>query len=183
MDDTSTAHLFYLDYVFVKFQIPYVLFLHKLPTPLHSMENDTTLFRLADITTTPKNQLDVLETMAESLLGVDDVTKVRLLRSVQVREMSASTYMKNGLALPHARMEDIDHISVTAAYFPQGIDWPSADQKATFVVLLAIPHTHVQTYLVFLKKLMSWYRDIPLDKQAEILSDQNELEKHFKGML
>lgn len=110
-----------------------------------------------DSTSPPGDQLKTIEMLVNALDSVDAVNKVRLLRSVQVREMSSSTYIGHGLAIPHARMEEIDDLSISIGYFPDGIDWPDAESKAELVVLLAVPHTYVQAYLVFMKKFMAWY--------------------------
>lgn len=116
------------------------------------------------------NQLSVIEELVNGMEGISELARTRLLRSVQVREMSSSTYIGHGLAIPHARMEDIDELSIVVGYSRGGVDWPDGDSRARLIILLAIPHSYVQAYLMFMKKFVSWYSKI----------DDTELERHWR---
>lgn len=131
----------------------------------------------------PPGQLTTMQMLVEAMLGVDEMTKVQLLRSVQIREMSASTYIGNGLAIPHARMEEIDKLSISVGYFPQGVPWPTEEDKAELVVLLAVPHTYVQAYLLFMKKFVTWYSKIDNVQRKERWTQPGLLEEDISELL
>lgn len=106
------------------------------------------------------SQMTTIDMLVNSMGDIDELTKVKVLRSVQIREMSASTYIGQGLAIPHARMEEISRMSVTVGYFSKGVEWPDSENRAKLVVLLAVPHSYVQAYLVFMKKFVQWYNSM-----------------------
>lgn len=133
--------------------------------------------------TPPADQLATIEMLVNSLDSVDAVNKVRLLRSVQVREMSSSTYIGHGLAIPHARMEEIDELSICVGYFPEGINWPDEESKAYLVVLLAVPHTYVQAYLVFMKKFMTWYSQMDAAELKQRWARSGQLKEDIGTLL
>lgn len=146
-------------------------------------DNNSPLFCITELYTSPLNQLTVLESLVDSLEGVDETTKVKILRSVQIREMSSSTYMNYGLAMPHARMENIERLSIAITYLDEPVDWPDEKRQARMVILLAIPHSYVEAYLIFMKKFIAWFKSIPDDKKEELLSNQDFLEAEVQKII
>lgn len=127
--------------------------------------------------------MNTIDSLVQSLASIDALTKIKLLRSVQIREMSSSTYLGDGLAIPHARMEDIDKLSIAATYCPEGVNWPNNDCKAELIVLLAVPHTYVQAYLIFMKKFATWYSAINETERATRWATPALLEADLQAML
>ncbi|HKY48849.1 MAG TPA: HPr family phosphocarrier protein [Acidimicrobiia bacterium] len=68
------------------------------------------------------------------------------VEAMQAREQTVSTYLGNGVALPHGTFESKDEINGTAiivAQFPDGIDW--GGERAHLVIgLAAVGDEHVQ---------------------------------------
>ena len=129
------------------------------------------------------DQMGIIDCLVHSLKGIDAATKVKLLRSVQIREMSSSTYLGDGLAIPHARMEDIEKLEIAVTYSQEGINWPSSEDKAHLIVLFAVPHTYVQAYLIFMKKFVTWYSGLTEETRAQRWAQQELLEEDLKKML
>lgn len=129
------------------------------------------------------SQMTTIDMLVNSMGDIDEITKVKLLRSVQIREMSASTYIGLGLAIPHARMEEINSMSIAVGYFSQGVDWPDKDNKAKLVVLLAVPHSYVQAYLLFMKKFVRWYESMDEASREARWSQPGVLEADLESLL
>lgn len=131
----------------------------------------------------PPSQMTAIDMLVNSIGDVDDMTKVKILRSVQIREMSSSTYIGNGLAIPHARMEEIEEMSIAVAYFADGVAWPDEENKAELVVLLAVPHSYVQAYLLFLKKFVNWYKKMDREARKARWTQPGQLEDDLSALL
>lgn len=67
------------------------------------------------------------------------------------REAEENTYIGRGLAVPHARVEGIEHARVCLAACPEGLNW--GGQTATLVALLIVPADHPELHLRLLSIL------------------------------
>ena len=67
------------------------------------------------------------------------------------RERKMSTGMQFGVAIPHAKLPDLEELVVAVAVSPKGVEFDALDQKKThiFVVTLS-PVTEVGTHVRFL---------------------------------
>ena len=74
--------------------------------------------------------------------------------SVLKREMSASTALPDGIALPHGRTDCVTDIVCMLGIHPQGIDFGSPDNQPTHIfVLLLVPATVACNHIHFLANL------------------------------
>ncbi len=109
-------------------------------------------------------QLEGVEEQSESLehmLGklADDLQPEKLSElkeAVYSREDTASTYLEDGLAVPHGRVNGLDKEYIVVGISRKGIDWPSDDQKAHLVVLIGVDKSKVSLYLSMLQKIIKW---------------------------
>ncbi len=70
------------------------------------------------------------------------------------REMASSTVLAPGLALPHARVEDLDQVLVAVGFSPQGIPFSSdARGEVSVVILILTPKSNPGLYLQVLAAL------------------------------
>ncbi|HLU49298.1 MAG TPA: PTS sugar transporter subunit IIA, partial [Planctomycetota bacterium] len=94
---------------------------------------------------------DLLRSLAEVVLpGASPETNERVFRSILEREAAVNTYVGNGVAIPHARVDFVDRFAIAIARnpagFPYGID---TDQPVVLVVLVVAneklhsEHVHV----------------------------------------
>lgn len=97
------------------------------------------------------------------------------------REEASSTYLDNGLAVPHGRMAELKEIVISVGVAPSGIDWPNGTKKAKLIIMLGVPATMITGYLVIMQKLLKWHKNTHLihpDGSIDRLEDlQQELEK------
>ena len=76
------------------------------------------------------------------------------VRAVLNREMSASTALPDGIALPHGRIECVRDIICMLGVHPAGIAFGAPDNQPTHVfVLLLVPATVACNHIHFLAKL------------------------------
>lgn len=76
------------------------------------------------------------------------------IKAVMNREMSASTAMPDGIALPHGRTDCVDDIVCMIGIHPKGVDFGAPDNQSThIVVLLLVPNAVGCNYIHFLANL------------------------------
>jgi mannitol/fructose-specific phosphotransferase system IIA component (Ntr-type) len=76
------------------------------------------------------------------------------VKAVLNRELSASTALPDGIALPHGRTDCVDDIVCMLGIHPAGIDFGASDNRLTHVfVLLLVPASAACNHIHFLAKL------------------------------
>ena len=89
-----------------------------------------------------------------------------ILRDVLERERIMSTGMNHGIALPHARTDGVEHLSVVFGTKKEGVDFGSIDEeKSRLFVLIVSPRKDPEPYTRLLADI------------AAILSDANTREE------
>ncbi len=76
------------------------------------------------------------------------------IRAVLKREMSASTAMPDGIALPHGRTDCVTDIVCMIGIHSEGVDFGAPDSKPTHIfILLLVPATVGCNHIHFLANL------------------------------
>jgi mannitol/fructose-specific phosphotransferase system IIA component (Ntr-type) len=104
---------------------------------------------------------DLINQMVDCLIGggqLEPHFEAAALKNLKAREESVSTGMEQGIAVPHAAMDDLEHLVAAMALLPEGLDFQSLDgNPAQIVVLLLVPKTqklqHVQTLTEIARRL------------------------------
>jgi PTS system fructose-specific IIC component len=107
--------------------------------------------------------------LADSLAhspGVKDCP--RLLTDALAREAILSTYVGDGVALPHARTEAVTARVVAVARSTAGVPFGPKGELAHLIVLVGCPRDDVSAYLAFSRQLLRRLRE-PLVR-AELLA-------------
>ena len=92
---------------------------------------------------------------------ISDDTLQNLVEAVYLREDTSSTYVGNGLAVPHGRVENFGAARVAFGVSRIGVDWPSDDCKANVVALIGVDKKDVSKYLSILQKISKWKKQNP----------------------
>ena len=79
-----------------------------------------------------------------------------MMEAVYLREDISSTYVGNGLAVPHGRVDDLGGTYIVFGVSKGGVDWPSEESKANIVALIGIDKSEVSKYLSILQKISRW---------------------------
>jgi len=94
-----------------------------------------------------------LRTLCDLLQGPAGVDTDILLKGVQDREKSMSTYLDQGLAVPHAVDLDIQKHTIALGIYPAGIPWDGDNNRAYFVFMSAVAKNAQREYLAYLARL------------------------------
>jgi len=81
------------------------------------------------------------------------------LAQVLAREEAGSALAENGVALPHARTELVDQITLAIGRSHAGIPWNDQGKRARLIFLLAVPQRLVNNDLVLIGTLARVTRD------------------------
>ncbi|MBN1621600.1 MAG: PTS sugar transporter subunit IIA [Endomicrobiales bacterium] len=82
------------------------------------------------------------------------INYTQFIKDVHNREKLATTGIGHGVAMPHARTNEANMITIAIGISKQGVDFASVDgKKAHVVFLIAIPTSEVNSYLALLAKL------------------------------
>ena len=91
----------------------------------------------------------------KKLKGIDAA-----LDQLVAREVTESTGLGRGLALPHARVSGIKTLACAVGRVPAGLDFAAVDGKPVYLVFLIIyPPTQQTTYLNFVAQLVKLLRE------------------------
>jgi len=122
----------------------------------------------ADLTSNDKSNVivELAQKIASQLpnLTADDITKV-----LMNREQLGSTGIEDGIAIPHAKVPNLEKLVVACGRSRQGISFDALDQKPThlFFVLLAPEHSAAM-HLKILARLSRLLKD--KDFRAHIMA-------------
>lgn len=109
-------------------------------------------------------QRGVVPPEANTELGVADEDQI--VRVLEERERLGSTGIKDGLAIPHGKLERLDQIVACLGLAPQGIDFGALDGQPSriFIVLLA-PESAGGLHLKALARISRVFSDSSLHKR------------------
>ena len=126
-----------------------------------------------------RNQLirQMLSHLAD-LHGFMDVDA--LYNSVIERENVNDTVVSNGLAIPHARIDDLQKPYVAVATSERGIPFAKDKPSAHLILLVLIPRDQPGLYLQILRALATILRDKNASRSASQLKDASEVMRFFE---
>lgn len=102
--------------------------------------------------------LDKLISLVAKNPAIKDKEEFR--KAVLEREEITSTGIGGGIAIPHARMDEIEDIIIGLGIVPEGVDFNSIDDQPVYIILLyATPKTKDKEYLQFLAKAVQVLKD------------------------
>lgn len=112
------------------------------------------------------------ELVARGLLGDDKGTGLasddheRVLKTLLERERLGSTGIKDGLAIPHGKLEGLDQLVACLGLHPTGLDFGAIDQQPSrvFIVLLA-PQAAGGQHLKALARISRLFSDPSLPRR------------------
>jgi PTS system nitrogen regulatory IIA component len=86
-----------------------------------------------------KNKGACLAELARMMSSVyEDLDEDQVLEELQSRESQGSTGFGGGVAIPHARLKNVDTFHLGLAVSRRGIDFQSLDKKKTFVFFIIV---------------------------------------------
>ena len=110
-------------------------------------------------------------------LGVDSTV---VAAAALLREESEPTYVGRGMAVPHARVMDLQKSVVYVARCRAGIAW--GDAAAQVVIFTAAPEEQPELYLQVLSRSIRWRLRFPGGEEALLSASPDELLADLQGM-
>ncbi|MFL2029377.1 PTS fructose transporter subunit IIA [Loigolactobacillus zhaoyuanensis] len=78
----------------------------------------------------------------------------QLVKDYQAREQESTTGFGNGIAIPHAKSNNIEHAAILFARGTTDVEWAALDDKPVNVwISLLVPDNQADTHLKLLAKL------------------------------
>ncbi|NVK32799.1 MAG: PTS sugar transporter subunit IIA [Gammaproteobacteria bacterium] len=115
-----------------------------------------------------------LEHIAEIISGYTSLDEHPLFNALTERERMGSTGLGHGVAIPHARIGDLEKPIIVWMTLEKGIDFDSIDDQAVDVlVALLVPDGETQMHLNTLARLASVFQtDGALDQFRAATNDE-----------
>ena len=124
------------------------------------------------LTGTSKNEI-IKELVGLIVKNGSDLDEKSLLKAVFDREAQMSTGMKNGIAIPHGKTNDVSELHAVIAVSAVPVDFECLDKKPARIFVMTIsPASHTGPHLQFLAEVSGLLtRD---DLRGKILAAENE---------
>lgn len=108
----------------------------------------------------------------ETSTGTLSADVLEAMKSAAIeRENASSTFLGRGLAVPHARTENLDEIRIAVGFSEAGVSWPDAASRAHLVLLLGVPSAMIRDYLLLMQKILRWHKDTKtIDADGRVIS-------------
>ncbi len=102
-------------------------------------------------------------------------------KEVIARENMGSTVIRDGLAIPHARVSTLTQPKVTIATSERGIVWPGEKSAVHIVFLLLIPHNQPALYLQILRALGAALKDDQVLRTVAAMTNAGDIYRFFES--
>ena len=102
----------------------------------------------------------VLQDAAALAAKVYNLPESKLLAALQARELLGPTGMGNGVAIPHARLPEIEHVCGVFMHLETSVDFSAVDRKPVdLVFVLFAPESAVTDHLKSLARVSRTLRN------------------------
>lgn len=118
---------------------------------------------------------EVLEELVTKLALADEA-HLAVRRVLDLRESKGSTGVGHGIAIPHARCDEMDALRMAYGQKPAGLDWDASDGlPVRHVFLILAPPIHVSNqYLQVMGDVAGLVRDSAVRDQLDVVTDPDE---------
>jgi len=104
---------------------------------------------------------EILSQMANYMASIYNLPEAgQITRKILERETEMSTGIGFGIAIPHARVDNVDHVHMIAGQSSKGIDFNSIDEQPVFLIFMIISPTNASAehtqILSSLSRIMSY---------------------------
>ncbi len=114
-----------------------------------------------------------------------NISEEEVIRAIEEREELGTTAIGGGVAIPHARVEGLERLSMVVAVSPQGVPFDSLDGEPVHVIfMLLAPEDATPSYLRVLANVSRLLKNRELIfelKKAQDLSQIPEMIEHAEN--
>lgn len=119
----------------------------------------------------PPTKEEIFKKLALSVTGGEQATADAIVRKVMEREGTGSTFLNEGIALPHARLESISRPEVALGLTHNGVLDSPTEQPIEAVFLLLSPATGPSAHLQLLSKAARLLQNRELRRRLAKIKD------------
>jgi mannitol/fructose-specific phosphotransferase system IIA component (Ntr-type) len=130
-----------------------------------------------------KNRESIIEELLDLIIqNYPAINKEVALAGLFKREKLESTAIGRGVAIPHARIENCDNISVAFGLLNKGVDFKSLDNKPVRVIILILfPKEKITLQMRFLARVARLLHHSGLHDKLFECSSQDDVLDSFKN--
>lgn len=131
-----------------------------------------------------KSKKNVLETISDNLANGNSGQKDTIFDKLYEREKLGTTAFGQGIAIPHARIPQIESPKILFMKLSEGIDFDAIDKKKVDLIFsLIVPDTKDDFHLEILSKVAALVDNKIFIQRIRDLSDKKEILDLFKNNL
>lgn len=120
----------------------------------------------------------VLERLSELIAANQkDLTPTEVFENLVARERLGSTALGHGVAIPHARLKNLDRPVCAFVRLRRGVDFDAVDgQPVDMLCALLVPEKSTEQHLEVLSLLAEMFGDEEFSRQLRTTSNADELQ-------
>ena len=131
-----------------------------------------------------KSKKNILETISDNLANGDPSQKDTIFDKLYEREKLGTTAFGEGIAIPHARIPNIESPKILFMKLSEGIDFDALDNKKVDLIFsLIVPDTKDASHIEILSKVASLVDSKTLVQKIRDLSDKQKILDLLKNNL
>ena len=123
-----------------------------------------------------KSKKNVLELISEIAASVSVANKDIVFEKLYEREKLGTTAFGNGIAIPHARIDDLSEAKIIILKLETAIDFNSSDgEKVDLIVSLLVPNNENDMHIKILSKIAEMLDDKVFREKIKNCSNKLEI--------
>lgn len=131
-----------------------------------------------------KSKKNILETISDNLANGDPSQKDTIFDKLYEREKLGTTAFGEGIAIPHARIPNIESPKILFMRLSEGIDFDALDNKKVDLIFsLIVPDTKDASHIEILSKVASLVDSKTVVQKIRDLSDKQKILDLLKNNL
>ncbi len=129
-----------------------------------------------------KTKKSILEKVSELLCKPSGLDKNKIFEKLYEREKLGSTSLGKGVALPHARIGNIEHPYVSIIILDEAIDFDNVDNLDVDIILsLIVPEECSDDHIELLACLSEKLDDLVIRKNLRLARNSEQIIKYLKS--
>lgn len=126
-----------------------------------------------------EDKRSILEEMVDHVVSkVEGLDRETVLEVLLEREKLGSTGIGHGVAIPHGKLKDLDHLVVAFGRSEKGVDFQSLDNKPAHIFFLILaPEDSTTAHLKILARISRLLNDPAFRKRLTECRDREEIYK------
>ena len=127
---------------------------------------------------TQKLKVDVIKEMVSKIPHITEEKSKKIMEKIMKREHLESTGIGNGIAIPHARTEEIEGLVVVFAHSEEGVNFDALDGKPVHLIFLILSREREKNlYIKVLARLSRLLKQPNFREELKKASDEDEIIK------